>query len=201
MINVDWVKKEYQLSDVTGKTVIPYGVLILSRIPIHKLTMVSLPTQMYRSALIAEFIINNEIIQVGTVHLESLDSRLYREDQLHIISKHLTASTNLLMGDFNFDSERNWDPKETPLENDNIKKFYPKHVDLWFVLNPNDPHAKTFDTEVNTMISGTTSERMRYDRQIMNSETWKPKSIEMLGTKAFMKNDSGKDVFPSGLET
>ena len=82
-------------------------------------------TNMGRSLLICETLINNQPLAVATVHLESLANKYYREVQLSLSFKILAPFNNaMLMGDFNFDSS--WE------EQANIDKEYD---DIYLTLN------------------------------------------------------------------
>lgn len=194
MTDNEYVQQHYFASDVNGRTFNGYGVVILSRIPMADLTMWKLPTSMGRRALIATYTINEETVSIGTVHLESLDSAQLRAEQLEKISGILASSPHAgLMGDFNFDSDRNFRKGVMPLENDNIAAHYPDYVDVWPTLRPEEK-GYTFDSEVNRMIRQ--FEQMRYDRVLWKSAggQWRPKRIELFGT-APMKGHIG--VWPS----
>jgi len=194
--NVDWVQKHYIVSDTSGDTVDPYGVMILSRIPLTNLKFHELPTYMSRRALIAEFIIHGETLKVATVHLESLNSGEFRKQQLEIIHKLVSDSPNaLIMGDFNFDSERNYHEGTLPLENDSMKEICSNYQDLWSHLRPGE-EGKTFDSEINTIIRSK-FERMRYDRILFRStnQKWKASEIQLIGTDPIFVNSV--KMFPS----
>jgi tyrosyl-DNA phosphodiesterase 2 len=196
--DVDWIQQDYEISDVSGGSVIPYGVLILSKIPVDKFTMTILPSNMARMCLTAHLTVNNETILVGTVHLESLSHRDTRAQQLKLISETMKDnSTNLLMGDFNFDSEKNYLKNDTnPIENENLKNYCSDYIDIWPFLK--EEEGKTFDTDLNDMLNPSQNEKMRYDRIILKSKSWNATSIEMLGTEGFEKDDQrNAKVFPS----
>jgi len=187
--------------DVTGSTVNPYGVMILSKHPIKQLSWLIMPTGMFRKALIAEYLINNEQFLVTTVHLESLANAPLREEQLKYISKVLIpCAHSLFMGDFNIDSTQSYTGGE-PTENNNIANYYPpsKFLDVWPTLHP-DQIGYTFDSKHNEMLRPVPAERMRYDRIFLGSENtngnkWKATHIEILGTVA-IENQKEK-IYPS----
>jgi tyrosyl-DNA phosphodiesterase 2 len=196
--DVDWIQQDYEISDVTGGSVIPYGVLILSKIPVDKFTMTILPSNMARMCLTAHLTVNSETILVGTVHLESLANRDTRAQQLKLISEIMKDnSTNLIMGDFNFDSEKNYLKNDkNPIENENLKNYCSDYIDIWPFLRKEE--GKTFDTDLNDMLNTSQNEKMRYDRIILKSKSWIATSIEMLGTEGFEKDEQrNAKVFPS----
>ena len=68
----EWIRENYWVSDAHGHTVTPYGVLLLSRLPILRLELHDLPSAMHRRLLLADLSVNGLTVRVGTVHLESL---------------------------------------------------------------------------------------------------------------------------------
>jgi len=74
LTNTEWVQKSYLLSDVTGKTLDQYGVILMSRLPTVSMHLMDLPTEMGRKLLWADMLLNGVMIRVATVHLESLQS-------------------------------------------------------------------------------------------------------------------------------
>lgn len=53
----------------------------------------------------------------------------------------------MLMGDFNFDSSRNFHRNDKDeLENNSIALYYPEYKDLWAYLNPKE-HGKERERE------------------------------------------------------
>jgi endonuclease/exonuclease/phosphatase family metal-dependent hydrolase len=197
-----WCRDKYLVSDLSTSMKSFhgwYGVLMLVKktVQCQKLVMNTLVTGMSRSCLTAEILVNNQLVQIATVHLESLDTRQIRAFQLRdICTNILTNNTSILMGDFNFDDERNWDSKDKrPIENliftsDPVVSQY---TDVWTQLKPNDP-GKSFDSSVNKMINH--QEMMRYDRVIYKSTHFHPLNIEMIGTRKLM-TVRGTHVFPS----
>jgi len=219
----EWIKK-YSILDPVGED--PYGVCLLSKIPIKSQGVWSLPTQMGRSCLLAEFDIDGKSFVCATVHLESLNLPQYRKEQLKIISNlspFQNANTAILLGDFNFDSDINFSqhlekrfqierekdknpseieppelPKDETLENKNIGEFYQGFKDVWPHLSEGEK-GYTFDSILNKML--TNYEQMRYDRILLRSTYWKPHKIKLLGTKPV--DETKPKIFPSdhfGLE-
>jgi hypothetical protein len=72
MISNEYVRRHYTVSDVDGRTLRGYGVVLLSRLPMSRLSMWWLPSNMGRSALIASFTINNEAVLTPRPALHSL---------------------------------------------------------------------------------------------------------------------------------
>jgi len=203
MIKEDWVRNNYYISDGTGATINTYGIIILSRLTIHKLLSYTLPTAMARTVLVAEYIVNDEMLKIGTVHLESLDSAPTRRAQLRAISELFAYSEHvLLMGDFNFDPDCNFSGRGD-LENDNLALLLPQFVDVWPSLYP-DNKGYTLDSQVNRMI--TKHEQMRYDRVLLHSnlsqlqnKRWKVSRLELIGNRSFTTDrlNHHRPVFPS----
>ncbi|KAF0979785.1 hypothetical protein FDP41_000938 [Naegleria fowleri] len=200
------IRNNYYLSDSPDDafcSVYPYGVLMAVKktLPIRKLFYNTLPSNMYRAALSVE--IGNSQMQfqnmiVTTVHLESLSNADLRFQQLDVISNfQIPYSQAIICGDFNFDSERNYDENYLPyLENSYLTSnvHLRQYQDVWKSLKyPNDL-GKTFDTKSNAMLAKYSHEVMRYDRVLLKSlmvpsqhtqlkKYWKPIHIELLGTK------------------
>lgn len=192
ILKIDWVRNNYFISDVQARTVLPYGVLILSKIQPLKFTFHKMESKMARYFLLMHLNVNNENIEIGTVHLESLSNRDRRKAQLELISKTLKCETSLFMGDFNFCSYRNWNKSDTNLENDVLKQIIPDHKDIWAELKTEKGY--TFDSDVNRMIGK--HETMRYDRIMIKSKTWIPETIDIIGNKSFVHEEE-RIIFPS----
>ena len=83
-------------------------------------------------------------ICIGSVHLESLDTRHFREAQLEVIHSQLDQyKHSCLCGDFNFDSSRNFFSKDKrPLENLSLLRTYSEYIDVWSHLRPEEPGSR-----------------------------------------------------------
>eukprot|EP00927_Polykrikos_kofoidii_P052324 TRINITY_DN46105_c0_g1_i1.p1 TRINITY_DN46105_c0_g1~~TRINITY_DN46105_c0_g1_i1.p1 ORF type:complete len:351 (-),score=36.91 TRINITY_DN46105_c0_g1_i1:22-1035(-) len=159
-----------------GSTVQPYGVMsLVSPGVAAEFTFHSMPTNMCRRLLVSN--LDGRLI-VGNVHLESLDNQSTREQQLCVCSRVLGASANaVLVGDFNFDSERNFKAPHAPLDNLALAKCLPGFVDVWPELRA-DP-GLTFNSAINPYIG--MHEMMRYDRVLAQLVEWQPSAIELFG--------------------
>jgi len=220
-----WIKSGYILSDYSGTTVDPYGVLILVKTSLRpSFNFIALPSRMGRVLLTTEIYPNPEDLDqnfmVATVHLESLSSHRTRVQQLTIANIALLSENSILCGDFNFCSYRNFDAP-LPLENDSLRITLPDYADVWELLHPESiqptegyqpptlrdirrgklvvpeiPSAGyTFDSIANKMLQRDW-ERMRYDRiMIKNSSDWKP--LQIVGTEKIGLMDWGISLFPS----
>lgn len=162
-----------------GSTVAPYGVmaLVAPRIDDVQFSFHDLPTFMCRRLLVTHI----RGVAVGTVHLESLASHPVREKQLRVCRRVLAPHSDaLLVGDFNFDSHRNFSPPHNPLENEALVNIVPDFVDVWPALQSD--RGLTFDSAVNPYIGK--SEQMRYDRVMVRLAKWGAASIDMFGHQA-----------------
>jgi endonuclease/exonuclease/phosphatase family metal-dependent hydrolase len=207
-----FVQENYVLTDVDtfANTVLPYGVAML----VHKrvfanyatsldqveLKLVRLPTHMSRSALICSYTSKSgEKVGIATVHLESLSHRETRKEQMEIIHEQLsTKDVAFFMGDFNFDSEKNWSPKDTSeIEEVYMRQLFSDYIDIWRELKYDDDLGKTFDTATNAMIADHRPETMRYDRILMKGKKWTAKNIDMLGTQVLSVAENNTPIVPS----
>jgi endonuclease/exonuclease/phosphatase family metal-dependent hydrolase len=197
LVAQSWVRDKYVSSDYAGNTFQSYGVVIISKYPCRKFELHPFPSTMARALLIGVFYINGEEVAVATSHLESLANGHFRRSQL-IITAELLAQypTALFMGDFNFDATTSYnDPKQTYLENNNLKYFMPEYTDTWQHLHP-DLKGYTFDTDTNAMISNYGKEIARYDRIMVKSKKWTPQSIEIIGHQELTRIDN-RPILPS----
>ena len=92
----------YNISDLSGRTVNPYGVLTLARKGLNpSFHFHDLPTRMSRRLLVTEFHLGQHKVSIGNVHLESLNNQPTRERQLGIISSILSQeASKVVCGDF-----------------------------------------------------------------------------------------------------
>jgi tyrosyl-DNA phosphodiesterase 2 len=177
ILETDWIRQQYAVSDHTGATVGPYGVLLLSRwTPLH-LQWHPLPSDMGRQLLVATFDINGIQTQIATVHLESLRySAAVRATQLaHIFPTLASAPHAILMGDFNFCSA--WADEQANLD--------PAYCDVWPALHPDEP-GYSEDTVINRMLwqKERKHKQVRFDRILLRSSApgWVPQTMQVLGT-------------------
>jgi endonuclease/exonuclease/phosphatase family metal-dependent hydrolase len=191
-----------------------YGTMTLARRELSpSFEMVEFPSHMGRSLLKTTVMVNNVHVGVGNVHLESLNTEKTRKKQLEICQKSLKKyDVSLLVGDFNFCSERNFHivPNQ-PLENDVLQKVLPEYVDVWPMLHDvglsldSNTEEKdmgyTFDSNVNKMIP--VVERMRYDRVLVRCgkhsiSKCRPEEIVLVGVEPLrISSVDGEQVWPS----
>jgi len=172
LVDAPWVTRHYQLSDLQLWQ--GYDVVILSRVPIRRLSTLELPTQMGRRLRIAELACG---LAIATIHLESMkESIAARATQLRLLQPHLAglAADVALVGDMNFQPS---DAIETAA-------LDPSFVDVWPALRADDP-GYTADSERNTMRFALkpTLSRKRIDRVFLRSARWQPAAIELVGTE------------------
>lgn len=191
LLQQSFIRERYYVSDVDGRTFNGwYGVVLLIDIhlPIQHFNLVNFPrSSMGRRLIFADIKFNeNELIRIGTVHLESLDNEQERENQLNIIQNVFYASpaTYILMGDFNFNAHGR----------ENVRHFrtLSQWIDVWTHLHGMNNPGYTFDIETNAMTRANSDavERARIDRIILQSQTILPQDIEILGTKSIGKEGS-----------
>lgn len=188
LLEVDWVRRDYALSDVWDSTLGAYGVLLLSRLPVREFSLLDLPSQMGRRLLMADLELDGELLRVGSVHLESTAGQgLARGVQLEKIFPVLDeADSAVLMGDLNFDPSSEY-------EQGFLLESY---QDAWSALHPDLP-GWTEDTERNLLRQDKKSveKQVRFDRILLRSERWRPVTMERLGLEP-VGHDLPR-VFPS----
>jgi len=180
-----WIQQHYYRAAVTGDAFGNYGMLMLSRLPISRVTYTRLPTRLVRGYLRAELTVDGSPLVICSVHLESgkRSSRL-RARQLRRVFRALrTADDVLVLGDFNMrDSE-------------NMRITSP-YVDVWPALRPHD-EGFTEDTSINLMRwdSKNKKRQVRFDRVLLKGPRWSPTAIKLLGTEPI--SSRLPRVFPS----
>lgn len=175
-----WIREGYTISDRDGDTYDRYGVMLLSRVPLSRLTLHDMASQMGRRLLVAEIASEpgGDSMAVATIHLESLrPSAPYREIQFDQCVRILDEFDHaVLMGDMNFCAS--WA--------DENRRIPANYIDIWPRLHPGDP-GYTVDTAANPMVHLFTQapKKVRYDRIFLHSanDTWRPESIKRLGTQ------------------
>lgn len=168
-----WIRVRYRRAAVVGDAVGNYGMLILSRLPITRVTYTRLPTQLDRGYLIAELSNGGSPLTVVAVHLESgkAGARL-RAQQMRQIFRAVQRTENaVVMGDFNM----------RDAENGLIGAPY---RDLWPALRPHDD-GFTEDTSINLMRfdSKNKHRQVRFDRVLLKGGGWVARGIDLLGTE------------------
>mmetsp|Transcript_12170 Transcript_12170/g.19581 ORF Transcript_12170/g.19581 Transcript_12170/m.19581 type:complete len:379 (+) Transcript_12170:50-1186(+) len=186
-----------------------YGLAMLvdkTSLPVPCIETIQLYTKMGRTALIAHFLSPacHGPLAIGTVHLESLDSRAIRSQQLQSIQKVLSYNDNaasLLVGDMNITVTGPWADLEEnkQLLTTNLSGF----IDCWEELHDvTEDDGMTFDTTTNAMLAAHTrfADSSRYDRALFRSgasNAWKVKSMRIVGKDPIGKDSSGNSIWIS----
>lgn len=182
LLEEKWVKENYYVSDVKGKTVKPYGQFILSKIPFCLEVYQFSP---HKGFIIGEFKINDKSIQIPVIHLTSPkaeDSEKKRLEQIQKILEFCKLENIIITGDFNFGDE---------LEIDEFKSF----IDVWKYLKPNHS-GYTFDPENNDIAKALAlfGISRRLDRILIQSNSIKIEDVILFGNDEIYKK---KKIFPS----
>ena len=178
----DWIRAEFSTSDMDGDSVMPHGVLLLSRPAMLAPRLLPLPSQRDRKLLLADVETAFGTLRIGVAHLESgRNQEAVRVRQLEILGRSLSSGKPaLVVGDLNFDADS--DPEEARLPND--------LRDCWRELHPADA-GKTLDPDANALRGvltrqGRKNDRaMRCDRVLLNpgpEAAWRPLQIRRIGT-------------------
>jgi endonuclease/exonuclease/phosphatase family metal-dependent hydrolase len=180
-----WIREGYRRAEVTGGDLGNYGMLLLSRLPIDRVTYTRLPTRLSRGYLLADLVINGRSVAVAAIHLESgkASARL-RARQLRRIFCSLRRSENAIVaGDFNM----------RDAENGRVGAPF---RDVWTVLRPHDD-GFTEDTSINLMRLDSKGKhrQVRFDRVLLKGDAWVPAHVELLGTEPI--SSALPRVFPS----
>jgi tyrosyl-DNA phosphodiesterase 2 len=180
-----WIRVRYRCASVIGGDLGNYGMLVLSRLPVSRVTYTRLPTRLARGFLTVELTVNGQEETVTALHLESgkAAARL-RARQLGRVFRALNrADSAVVLGDFNMRDD----------ENGRIDADY---IDVWPALRPTEP-GFTEDTDINLMRldSKNKHRQVRFDRVLLKGSRWRPAAIELLGTDPI--SDAHPRVFPS----
>lgn len=180
-----WIREHYRSAAVVGGSRGNYGMLLLSRLPLDRVTYTPLPTRLSRGYLTAQLTLDGEQLAVVSVHLESGKAAApLRARQLGAIFEAQQNSGNaVIMGDFNMrDAE------------DGI--IGADYRDAWPGLRPGEP-GYTEDTTINHMRFDMKNKHrhVRFDRVLTTGDRWQPESIELLGREPI--SAALPRVFPS----
>ncbi len=168
-----WIREGYSRAAVVGGDAGNYGMLMLSRLPLSRITYTRLPSRQARGFLQAEFVVNGARTVACCIHLDSgkSSSRL-RGWQLRRIFRALKAAEDaVVLGDFNM----------RDVENPRIVGPY---RDVWPALRP-DEDGFTEDTSINLMRYDMKDKHrhVRFDRVLVKGRQWTASDIQLLGTE------------------
>ena len=171
-LGATWIRERYVCAAVVGEDVGNYGMALLSRLPLSRVTYARLPSRTGRGRLRATLAVNGAV-DVCTVHLESGRSSSWRRGwQLRAVFRALRRVGNaVVLGDFNMRDD----------ENNRIPAAY---CDVWPALRPDEP-GYTEDTSINLMRYDMKNKHrhVRFDRVLIKGDGWTPTAIELLGTE------------------
>lgn len=164
-----WMKQGYWISATHHQEI---GVVMVSRLQVHKVYFSPLTSNMGRRLLVAEF---GNGLSIASAHFESSGSnaeirRQQFEESLAALS---AASSHVLAGDFNCSPET---PESSAFES--------AVTDLWTKLRPQE-EGFTYDSVRNTAaaVGKRTEVRTRIDRVLVGGNL-DASSIELLGTES-----------------
>lgn len=205
LLKQSWVREEYYLSDVTGKTLNGCGQLLLSKYPFQGFIYTFSPK---KNVIFGRLFFNDRDLVIPVVHLTSSHEKygphnatMKRDEQMDLLKELFTLNSlsadyptfkkgdGLVMGDFNIGDE----------EEENKNLVMTGFLDLWKELHPDQP-GYTFDTE-NNPLAGLASKKgpRRIDRVLLRSEHWSCSKMMMFGNQPKAVNISDKEVqlYPS----
>ncbi|MEX7470681.1 endonuclease/exonuclease/phosphatase family protein [Mycobacterium adipatum] len=180
-----WIREHYRSAAVVGGRRGNYGMLLLSRIPVDRVSYTRLPTRLSRGYLTAQLTVNGERLIVVGVHLESgKASAPLRARQLGLICGSVRNAENaVVLGDFNLrDGENGILPAD--------------YRDVWPMLRPGEP-GYTEDTTINHMRFDMKDKHrhVRFDRVLTKGDSWFAESVDLLGREPI--SPALPRVFPS----
>ncbi len=180
-----WIREHYLRAAVVGGRAGNYGMLMLSRVPVTRVTYRRVPILLSRGVLRAEFTLNNQPLVVCCVHLDSGKSAARRRGwQLGAIFRSLRSAENaVVLGDFNMRDHENG-------------RIPPPYRDVWPALRPGED-GFTEDTSINHMRFDMKNKHrhVRFDRILVKGPAWSPASVDLLGTEPV--SSALPRVFPS----
>lgn len=166
-----WVRAHYSSAAVCGGRLGHYGMLLLSRIPVDRVSYTRLPSNLSRGYLTARYTIGGRAFTVVGLHLESgKAAAAVRDRQLRLVVDSVRSHANVaIMGDFNLrDAENAILPAD--------------FADVWPMLRPDEP-GFTEDTTINHMRYDMKDKHrhVRFDRVLLKADTWTAHSVQLLG--------------------
>eukprot|EP01119_Soliformovum_irregulare_P006620 TRINITY_DN1883_c12_g1_i2.p1 TRINITY_DN1883_c12_g1~~TRINITY_DN1883_c12_g1_i2.p1 ORF type:complete len:834 (-),score=304.11 TRINITY_DN1883_c12_g1_i2:16-2517(-) len=177
ILKTEWIQLEYCVSDISGSTLQPYGIVVLTKIPAKKLIQV---VDKSKTFMFPEFLISGYgSLLLAAVHLTSdrgENPQSKRKQQLlSIFRRGISHQHCIIAGDFNFgDSE-----EDAAME-------WGTYRDAWRETHPGSP-GYTYDPIANSIAKVTSSKGIprRLDRVMISSQKIKVASMEIIGNEAF----------------
>ena len=188
LLSQGWVRDYYVSDSIAAETIQPFGNLLLSRLPF---TAVEHEFSTHKKAMVGNWFINSELLQVAVVHLTSSRAKKSaekRKHQLKILLNHLYKQSGnyLIVGDFNTRNNLEGVP--------NITNF----IDVWQKLRP-DEAGYTFDPQINPLakLMSLEGEAARLDRILLSSENgaWVAKYVNLFACKPV--ENTQNTIYPS----
>jgi tyrosyl-DNA phosphodiesterase 2 len=182
LLGEETLRERYARAAVVGGEAGNYGMFLLSRVPLSRVTYARLPTRQWRGFLTAEL---DDRTVICCIHLDSgkASARL-RAWQLRRIFRMVNSAENaIVLGDFNM----------RDAENGRIRSPFD---DLWPALRPHDD-GFTEDTSINHMRYDMKDKprHVRFDRVLLKGDRWAATEIELVGTEPIA--DHLPRIFPS----
>lgn len=193
LLAAPWVRRAYEVSDGPGaETVEPYGVVLLSRLPMRA-RLRRAPDGGRKRTVLASLELAQGELHVAVVHLTSdrgQDAAVRRPRELDRVLRDLDGlgpGPALLLGDLNAD--------EGPLDG---MLHAAGFVDLWRTLRPDEDGA-TFDPEVNALarIASRTGRARRLDRIMLRpGATGGTKALDVvrIGMRPTARDPEGRPI-------
>jgi tyrosyl-DNA phosphodiesterase 2 len=166
-----WIRNGYRRASAVGGDAGDYGMLLLSRLPVSRVTYTRLPSRQSRGFLQAELTVEGTPLVVCCIHLDSGKSsaRLRAWQLRRIFGAMKTSEDVVVLGDFNMRDAEN-------------SRIAPPCIDVWPTLRP-DEDGFTEDTSINLMRYDMNDKHrhVRFDRVLLKSRRWRAADIELLG--------------------
>ena len=189
LLSQDWVRDYYVSSSIAAETVQPFGNLLLSRFPF---TLVEHQFSPHKRVLVGSWFINDELLQVGVVHLTSnraQNAAEKRKYQLTTLLNYLQKQSGnyLIVGDFN--------TRDNSLEEILTGSNF---IDIWQELRP-DEAGYTYNPQLNPLaeLMSLQGEAARFDRILLCSQNsnWVAESVNLFACEPVENIEN--NVFPS----
>ncbi|MEM9276707.1 MAG: poly(A) polymerase [Cyanobacteria bacterium P01_F01_bin.143] len=189
LLSQDWVRDYYVSSSITAETIQPFGNLLLSRFPF---TLVEHQFSPHKQVLVGSWFINDELLQVGVVHLTSnraQNAAEKRKYQLTTLLNYLQKQSGncLIVGDFN--------TRDNSLEEILTGNNF---IDIWQELRP-DEAGYTFNPQLNPLaeLMSLEGEAARFDRILLHSPNGNlvPDSVNLFACEPV--DNTENNIFPS----